>query len=46
MRRSSTGARPREDGYSQIYTFQYLYTYGGDVFGDPVAIRKRLDAAR
>ncbi|MDP3740456.1 MAG: TonB-dependent receptor [Hyphomonadaceae bacterium] len=28
----------REDGYSQIYTFQYLYTYGGDVFGDPVAI--------
>jgi iron complex outermembrane receptor protein len=30
----------REDGYSQIYTFQYLYSYAGgtEVFGDPVAI--------
>jgi len=30
----------REDGYSQIYTFQYLYAYSGgtEVFGDPIAI--------
>lgn len=29
----------REDGYSQIYTFQYLYSYAGgtEVLGDPVA---------
>lgn len=27
----------RQDGYNQIYTFQYLYTYGGTVYGDPIA---------
>lgn len=27
----------REDGYTQIYTFQYLFSDGTGVYGDPVA---------